>query len=419
MPEGANLRSTEALLRLKAAIERFIEQAVGALTEVEADAQRGVSRMTRQLGPYWLARTSRLSEDVARARSALVRKEGSALTEHASVVDERRALETAKSDLETARQKVKLVRAWAVELERQHEMYRGAVTALAEVLQQELPHACEQLRRMVEAVEGYQRIAVPESRPLDGEHPAPGPAEAGPAMRSAAEAVPAASGAATEPAQEPREPIGVPPADGTSAADPPPSPWARLVRRVPGPAVRAGVALRAADGAGARRGAQHLTGHAGRPPAAHGGPSDSDGALQARRSDAARCARTLAGLGLVGQPPAPGDKIVYAAGCLDGRDVFLHRVAPAAGDSGWYIGPVADAGGFPGFVGLGAAELARRRPDLWALAGVVPGHTIVWQSGGVVAVLGPDGRECQLGPGDGGPDREHHAGGAAADGDAS
>jgi hypothetical protein len=84
--------------------------------------------------------------------------------------------------------------------------------------------------------------------------------------------------------------------------------------------------------------------------------------------------------------PAATDRIIATRDAATGGEIFLERIkGPAAGDSGWYIGRVAVTES-PAEAIL-VSDLLTARPDLERLLSLPPGHLVVIEPTGIVAVL--------------------------------
>ncbi len=100
---------------------------------------------------------------------------------------------------------------------------------------------------------------------------------------------------------------------------------------------------------------------------------------------AASSVAAVAGLNLGAWPCAPDDRVVVARECGYGDALYLERIHPAAGDSGWYVGVV---GGSPaeGYQVLTVAALLERRPQWAVLLNLPPGTLVVLRGGTIERV---------------------------------
>jgi hypothetical protein len=282
----ARVTNVEALQDFKGVLARFAQECGRALGEVEAEALRTLLHLRQDRVAYWTAQIRVRSELLARAKSQLIRKQVSSVQEHPSVVDERRAVERAKAALEEAELKLKASRRWALVLEREYELFKGACTGLSDAIQRDLPAAIARLERMSRTLTQYQALSSLEVAGVAG--PAPSP----------------------PPAQEPQAPHAMEdPLEAIRARA------ARLRALAPSASARASAppVNRALDRAGA-------------------GPAGETTPTRAVSTELAEL------LGLSGEAPQLASAVVVQAGCLDGRDVALLRCEPMdPEDSGWCV----------------------------------------------------------------------------------
>lgn len=186
-PTQANVRSIDALQRLRVALIRCHEELTMAISEADGTVDRAVSWVERDRVPHWRMRIQRLGEEVNDARSALFRKQTvtSSADSRPSVVDEKKALDRAKAMLDDAERRSQRSRAWAAEMPRQQALYKGGTAMLAAMVERDLPMAIAALERMSVALERYHRDATPDLRDLL--EPKDAPVTPLPGMRRAGE----------------------------------------------------------------------------------------------------------------------------------------------------------------------------------------------------------------------------------------
>jgi hypothetical protein len=167
-PSQANVRSIDALQRLRVALIRCHEELLMAVSEADGIVDRAVAWVERDRVPHWRNRIQRLGEQVNDARSALFRKQTvtSSAESKPSVVDEKKALERAKAMLDDGERRLQRSRAWSAELPRQQALYKGGMAPLSSMVERDLPMAIAALERMSVALERYHRDAVPDLRTL-------------------------------------------------------------------------------------------------------------------------------------------------------------------------------------------------------------------------------------------------------------
>jgi len=162
----ANITSLHVLDDLKAAVVKFVEEGSIALTEAESEIRRTIDWLSRDCQLHWQRVIRKKGEEVTMCKSALFRKQitPSPNDQRASVVDEKIALARAIAELEDAEKRYKASKRWAVELERQYAMYKGAVQPFAAAIERDLPSANARLSRMIRALDEYLHTPNPDLR---------------------------------------------------------------------------------------------------------------------------------------------------------------------------------------------------------------------------------------------------------------
>lgn len=160
----ANITSVHVLDEFKAAVIKFVEEGMLALSESESEITRTLDWVQRDCQTYWTKVIRKKQEEVTMCKSALFRKQitPSPNDQRASVVDEKKALQKAIAELEFAEKSLKAAKRWAIELERQYTMYKGAVQPLAAAVERDLPAAALRLSRMARALDEYLRMPSPD-----------------------------------------------------------------------------------------------------------------------------------------------------------------------------------------------------------------------------------------------------------------
>lgn len=186
MKEGAGVTNLEALERFRAALLEFIHDASNALGEADSEVDRVQVWLEREQKIHWQQEHRRRSEEVARAKSALYRKQltVSSKDRPPSAVDEKKALQRAQARLEEAEQKIRRIKHWSVHLGQEAARYKAATSSLAAVLERELPASAEMLKRAIAAIEQYLHTAAPDLRDLVAGIPAIGGAAPAPTLAS-------------------------------------------------------------------------------------------------------------------------------------------------------------------------------------------------------------------------------------------
>ncbi len=340
MGEQARVRSLEALRRVRAALIRFDEEARACISNVESEIQRVTSWLELER-PLHFKREIRRREDLVEgARKEISRKQLIRAPEPASVVLERKVLRREQEALERCRTRLRALKVWTPQWQKEADLYRSAVAPLNDALYREIPAAVEQLDRMMDAIEGYWAIAAPETARVDEVTAALG----GPAAGSGSEALP----------MRPRE-----------------ERIAKLRGWAPEPGVR-----------------RHMT--------VRGMPRQDWTTPPLRESD--RIAVDRMGEAAVGRE----DIIVIASVGVTAMELFLVRGEPAERDgggvdSGWYIGNAEHPDRTGGDIAVRVGELLAARPDLAELLTLPVGSLAVLGGGVLSAVLDADDRNIWKG----------------------
>ncbi len=321
----ARVTNVEALRDFKGVLGRFVQECGRALGEVEADALRTLLHLRQDQVAHWTAQIRVRSELLARAKSHLIRKQVSSVQEHPSVVDERKAVDRAKAALEDAERKLKASRKWALVLEREYELFKGACTGLSDAIQRDLPTAIARLERMSRTLAQYQALTSLDVAGMSTPQASPGPSQdtSQPgAMDDPLEAIKARA--------------------------------ARLRAMVPSASARASAPeVNRALGAGV-------------------GVTDPSLPALSVGTELAEL------LGLSGEVPAAMAEVVVQAGCLDGRDVAMLRCEPvSAEDSGWCVYPADPGTGGGGLLRYRVQDLLERVPAWGAVLALPMGYLAV------------------------------------------
>jgi hypothetical protein len=331
MSQEAKISSIATLKHLRACLTRFSEAAAGTLDETGSDIQRTVHWLRESQYGYWKNQAQKRQEQFSQAKIALMRKEifdRQIAGNPSSCVDERKALKRAERRLREAQHKLRQVKIWVRQIEKEMSDYKGAVQGLVNDVEVRIPNARARLDRMVDSLEAYVALAPPEA-PITAEE-----------------------AAAFEDVQ--REPVTGEPAR-------PLKEWVDALRKTAPPAeVRQDT------------------------PAEFEPP---DWITDLACSDSLRDA--VGEIADEESAPEPADKLMLAR-VEDGPDaVYLERTAGADGDSGWYIGPGADAQA-DGYVAIRIDDFIHVCPAAADILELPEGYAVL--------LCGREGREILLDP---------------------
>lgn len=163
MPSNANVQSIAALKDFRVALCLFVESARCALGEADADLRRHNGWLTEDRGRHWQSEIKRCSEQVQRAKLALLQKklQNSASGAHPSCVDEEKALARVRRQLEDAQRKADNTKRWVRRLEELVFQHKGALQSLSYALDNDAVNMLAILERMIEALDKYIALVAP------------------------------------------------------------------------------------------------------------------------------------------------------------------------------------------------------------------------------------------------------------------
>ncbi|MBL9031641.1 MAG: hypothetical protein JNM80_08025 [Phycisphaerae bacterium] len=163
MAERARVHESEALRQARAALLEFSDAALVAISSVNAEIMK-VSEWLRMDRPaHWKKQVRKGEDEVAAAKSAIMRKRIISAPEPAPIVDEQKALRKAERKLEHARQKLAATQRWLPVWEKEASLYQASCHGLAETIRREIPIAVGKLDRMLSSLEAYAKMTPPAS----------------------------------------------------------------------------------------------------------------------------------------------------------------------------------------------------------------------------------------------------------------
>lgn len=163
MNGSANVNSIQALLDVKAALAVFVDQANGALEEVDQEIRRTLDWVLNEQPPYWQRQIRECEERVTQAKIDLHRCRSQRVSDDhvPDCAEQKAALRRAEQRLEEAREKLKIVREWGRQLPTLIDEYLAQAQQLGNYLVDDLGRASAALDGMTRALEGYLDVASP------------------------------------------------------------------------------------------------------------------------------------------------------------------------------------------------------------------------------------------------------------------
>ena len=166
MAQAAEVRSIPALHEFREAFATFGEEVREALSAAEMEIRRSLNQMEEQL-KHWQAMVFKCERDLATAKIELNRKKiERVFGRKPDITEQEENLRKAKARLQMAEGKVTKCRRWLAQLPRAILEYEGPGRQLAGVIDTEVPKLLALLDRKLAALEGYLKVAPPETRPL-------------------------------------------------------------------------------------------------------------------------------------------------------------------------------------------------------------------------------------------------------------
>jgi len=171
MSDAAKVTSLDDLARFRAAVIKALDELRLSISEAESEVGRVRGWVERDQSLYWQTQHRKAQEHVATCKSALFRKQmvTSSKDQKPSVVDEKKALERAHARLALCEQKRAAVKKWSIQITREEILFKAGLAPLSALVDRELPHAVTLLARMLEHLDAYMKLKVPDlSKLYDG-----------------------------------------------------------------------------------------------------------------------------------------------------------------------------------------------------------------------------------------------------------
>ncbi len=172
MAGQARVESIDALRDVRVALCKFAETVGTTLAEIDAELARCDQWLKLDRQNHWKREMNKRSELVARAKSALARKQSmrSDLGSRFSCIEEQKALDRAVRQLAESQQKLANVRHWQRRFTQEVFAYQGQARQLTTAVESDIPKALAALDGMLAALEAY--TATPDEQRSTAE-PAP------------------------------------------------------------------------------------------------------------------------------------------------------------------------------------------------------------------------------------------------------
>ena len=345
MSRFARVGSVDMLKEFKVSLCVFAQKASTALNEADSDIQRTIIWLKQDQYSYWKAQVRRREQRYTQAKLDLKRKkyiEKSPLGVRTSYIDEEKAFAAAQRQLDEAQEKLKKIQRWIPHLEKELFAYKGHIQGLINSVEMDIPTAGVDLDNMIDALEAYAALAVPEGDQIVADGSGVDSTTRAEEMTSMAQ-------------------------NRVSAAQGLDDKYRALRKSTPGAMVRNRIPLGSAN-------LECIT----------------NSEISSTQLDA------IAGIDIEREPVSADDKVVIAGGRQGQRRIYLERIgATEKGDSGWYIGVIDDIE-TPGYEGVRVADLLETHPDFSAILTLPVGCLVVLDGDSVEAIVDPDDKIVRL-----------------------
>jgi hypothetical protein len=332
MSGTARIDSVDALRMFRTALVKFADLARVALGDAEGEMARVLVSLETEYTTFWSGQIRKRHDAVEKCKDAVRQKKlfKSPSGSTQSAVEEEKQLRIAQKRLEEAEEKLKNVRRYIPRLQKEISIYKGGVQRLATNVSSDIPMAVSRLDKMTQALEAYASLQVSGG----------GADDSGELFQRMARAL------------GEMEEGGAPPTDYKPLREK----TAALDRKA---AVPGDVRMESwADGMLTEQERELFT-----------------------KVDAEKKA------------PPDQEKVYVEEGAWQSPKIYLERVAPEDGDSGWYVGRADGGEAGARTLAMPLADLFQSRQDLKEITALPVGYLVVLETSGVAAVLDNKGSE--------------------------
>ena len=170
MADRANVKSINTIADFRARLKTYIDSARTTISEAHTDVLRVQRWIDETQHHHWSMRQKKCRQLLANARSDLERAKISRPDAHPTTfVDQQRALRKAKANLEECEQKLRAIKRWSHELDREGMIFKGHLNQLDRAVEGDLNRAATWLAKLVEHLEAY--ASSPPPKLPEPEHP--------------------------------------------------------------------------------------------------------------------------------------------------------------------------------------------------------------------------------------------------------
>lgn len=163
MSSQVEAHSIEALKDFRTALALYGEDTLAALGAADAEVRRTMLWLQQDRPYFWQEQIKRRRERVATAKADLFRLRLQKSPEHhPSMAEPKERLRLAEASLQDAEKRLIISRKWQHAFQQVVLEYHGSVQRLKDLSASDIPHAVGLLGRIVDALEAYLRVEVPQ-----------------------------------------------------------------------------------------------------------------------------------------------------------------------------------------------------------------------------------------------------------------
>ena len=157
MADSAQVLSIDALKDFRAALIEFGEEAKLSLGEAQSDVQRTIWWIQHDQPANWQRELKKRSNKLNELKTDLSR----AQLQGGSTVIERKKVAAAQRGVEEAEEKLRKIKQWSINIDKELMMFKGQCNSLASVLDGDLPNVVARMERMIEKLHDYVSLKAP------------------------------------------------------------------------------------------------------------------------------------------------------------------------------------------------------------------------------------------------------------------
>ena len=156
----ANVRSIEAVRDFRVALLIFQQNVTDALMTMQEQVYSALEWMENDRPRHWHQQELKAFDQISEARIALegARMRKSMDDYRPSLIEEKQALRDAKDRLAFCQEKMRIDRAMCIKIRHEADEFRGRMSQLERLLDNDLPKMIALLERMLTALESYADV---------------------------------------------------------------------------------------------------------------------------------------------------------------------------------------------------------------------------------------------------------------------